>query len=134
MKRYLLLALVLYAGSVQAQVSVLVNPEGTHSVIHQNGNSGVVVNPNGTHSILTQTGNTAIITNSNGTTTVIPDLSANPTVIVNADGTHSVLHRNGNTAVLVGPGGKHKLLGPAISDTSTTYGIRLLRLLNKLKF
>jgi len=37
------------AGVARAQVSVIVNPDGTHSVLHQNGNTGVVVNPDGSH-------------------------------------------------------------------------------------
>jgi hypothetical protein len=100
MKKYLILGFLLCgAGVARAQVSIIVNPDGTHSVLHQNGNTGVVVNPNGTHS-------------------VIPNTDTNPTVLVNPNGTHSIIQRTGNTATVTGPKGTHTVTGPVVADST----------------
>ena len=62
--------------SAYAQHTVLVNPDGTHSVAIQTGNNITVVNPDGTHS-------TGILTGSS-------------TTIVNPDGTHTTFIETGN--------------------------------------
>ncbi|MBX0292338.1 hypothetical protein K3G63_17965 [Hymenobacter sp. HSC-4F20] len=106
---------ILLLGSLtaaQAQTSVVVNPDGTHSVLHQTGSSAVLVNPNGTH-------------------TVVPNVESNPTVIVNPDGTHSVLHRHGSTNLLVTPNGAHQVLTTTTPDT--THYLRLLRIKKRKK-
>lgn len=108
MKRYLFPTLLLLGNltTVQAQTSVVVNPDGTHSVLHQTGSSAVLVNPNGTH-------------------TVVPNVDSNPTVIVNPDGTHSVLHRHGGTNLLVTPSGSHQILtNPILPTTCACYASR----------
>lgn len=82
-KTFLLAALTatiaLVVTSVNAQV--IVNPDGTHSVVHGN----VVVNPDGTHSPIH--GN--VIVNPNGTHSVVQG-----NVIENSDGTHSTIPNN----------------------------------------
>jgi hypothetical protein len=67
--------------------SILVNPDGTHSVIHDHGATSIVVNPNGTHSVLFNNGSTSIM--------------------VNPDGTHSAILKHGNTGTVVHPNGIH---------------------------
>ena len=62
--------------SAYAQHTVLVNPDGTHSVAIQTGSNITVVNPDGTHS-------TGILTGSSTTN-------------VNPDGTHTTVIENGN--------------------------------------
>jgi hypothetical protein len=62
--------------SAYAQHTVVVNPDGTHSVAIQTGSNITVVNPDGTHS-------TGILTGSS-------------TTIVNPDGTHTTVIENGN--------------------------------------
>ena len=62
--------------SAYAQHTVIVNPDGTHSVAIQTGSNITVVNPDGSHS-------TGILTGSS-------------TTIVNPNGTHSTVIENGN--------------------------------------
>lgn len=64
---------------------IVVNPDGTHSVVHGN----IVVNPNGTHSVV------------------------HGNVVVNANGTHSVLvgfDKPGSTGIIMSPDGKHSVI------------------------
>ena len=76
MKRILPCLLCFMSLSAYAQHTVLVNPDGTHSVAIQTGSNITVVNPDGTHS-------TGILTGSS-------------TTIVNPDGTHTTVIENGN--------------------------------------
>ncbi|QEC51100.1 hypothetical protein EDD80_101437 [Anseongella ginsenosidimutans] len=62
MKKILFMALLALGGTM-AQAQVVVNPDGSHSVVH----GSVIINPNGTHSVI------------------------HGSVVVNPDGTHSVL-------------------------------------------
>ena len=76
MKRILPCLLCFMSLSAYAQHTVLVNPDGTHSVAIQTGSNITVVNPDGTHS-------TGILTGSSTTN-------------VNPDGTHTTVIENGN--------------------------------------
>ena len=53
--------------SAYAQHTVLVNPDGTHSVAIQTGSNITVVNPDGSHSTGIQTGNIITVVNPDGT-------------------------------------------------------------------
>ena len=57
MKRILPCLLCFMSLSAYAQHTVLVNPDGTHSVAIQTGNNITVVNPDGTHSTVIGNGN-----------------------------------------------------------------------------
>jgi CDGSH-type Zn-finger protein len=70
--------------NIQAQ-TIIVNLDGTHSTIINNGTTKTIVNPDGTHSTIID----------NGTTKTI----------VNPDGTHSTLIDNGTTKTIVNPDG-----------------------------
>ncbi len=95
MKRILLCLLCLMSLSAYAQHTVVVNPDGTHSVAIQTGSNITVVNPNGTHSTGIQTGNNITVVNPDGThSTGI--LAGSSTTIVNPDGTHTTVIENGN--------------------------------------
>ena len=84
--------------SAYAQHTVVVNPDGTHSVAIQTGNNITVVNPNGTHSTGIQTGNNITIVNPDGThSTGIQTGSS--TTIVNPDGTHTTVIENGSNNI-----------------------------------
>jgi quinol monooxygenase YgiN len=109
----LLCASICLAGLEQAHSQVVVNPDGTHSVISGN----VIVNPNGTHTVVpgsvivnpdgthsVPTGN--VIVNPNGTHSVITG-----NVIINPNGTHSV--RSGN---LLHPDGTHSVVNGNVSN------------------
>ena len=77
-KSILCTALVLFLTHQVGRTQVVVNPDGSHSVVTGN----VIVNPDGTHSVVA--GN--VIVNSNGTHSVIVG-----NVLVNPDGSHSIL-------------------------------------------
>lgn len=91
--------LLLLVGRYAIAQSILVNPDGTHSVIHDHGATSVVINPNGTHSIVFNNGSTSIM--------------------VNPDGTHSTILRHGNTGTLIHPNGMHSVFVTE-SDTPAT--------------
>ena len=79
MKLYLILVNLILCGSLYAQTpTVVVNPDGTHSVVHSSGSgTAVIVNPNGTHS-------------------VVHNADTSTPVIINPDGTHTILHVTGD--------------------------------------
>lgn len=89
MKFLLMIWCIIFVTDVIGQ-TVVVNSDGTHSVIHGN----VIVNSNGTHSTIH--GN--VIVNSDGTHSTV-----HGNVIVNPDGTHSTVHGN----VIANPEGTH---------------------------
>ena len=102
MKRILLCLLCFMSLSAYAQHTVVVNPDGTHSVAIQTGNNITVVNPNGTHSTGIQTGNNITVVNPDGThSTGIQTGSS--TTIVNPDGTHTIVIENGVSAICAEP-------------------------------
>lgn len=82
MKKYfsviLLCAPLWFAGTQIAHSQVIVNPDGTHSVVTGN----VIINPDGTHSVLV--GN--VIVNPNGSHSVI-----HGNILVGPDGSHTFL-------------------------------------------
>lgn len=89
----LILSLLLHYGTF-AQ-TVVVNPNGTHSTVINNGSTSTIVNPDGTHSTLIYNGNISTIVNPNGThSTIITN--GNTWALVNPDGTHSTLIYIGN--------------------------------------
>jgi hypothetical protein len=69
----------------------------------------IVVNPDGTHSIMVTTGNASTIINSNGSPATVIN-NGSTSVIVNPDGTHSTAFNNGNTSIVVGPTGMHSII------------------------
>lgn len=103
MKLILTLAMLGLALVSRAQ-GVVVNPDGTHSHIVNNGSTSLIVNPNGTHSTAFNNGNTSIIVNPNGTHSTAFH-NGNTSTIVNPNGTHSTAFRNGNTSVVFNPNG-----------------------------
>lgn len=77
-KSILCATLVLFLAHHAGRAQVVVNPDGSHSVLAGN----VIVNPNGTHSVIA--GN--VVVNSNGTHSVIMG-----NILVNPDGSHSII-------------------------------------------
>ncbi|MBW3373654.1 hypothetical protein KYK31_06710 [Hymenobacter norwichensis] len=92
--------LFFYFGAL-AQVTVVVNPDGTHSTVHQGAGTAVIVNSDGTHS------------------TVHNAQSATP-VVVNSNGTHTVIHRHNDTAVQINPDGTHTVHIRSLNDSTRT--------------
>jgi hypothetical protein len=107
MKRvFLLLAAIIIAFGSYAQV--IVNPDGTHSVVH----GDVVVNPNGTHSVIH--GN--VVVNPNGTHSVI-----HGNVIVNPDGSYSTAHGRGKNRIMKDAVGSKNKFIVSINGVSFTF-------------
>jgi len=105
MKKTISLLTLFAAGAMHSQ-TVQVNPDGTHTVIHQTESStSVQVNPDGTHTV--RTGNAQV--NPNGTHTVI-QASETTSVQVNTDGTHTTIQHSETNSVQVNPDGTHTLL------------------------
>ena len=105
MKHILLCLLCFMSLSAYAQHTVVVNPDGTHSVAIQTGNTITVVNSDGTHSTAIQTGNILTVVHPNGThATGI--LTGSSTTIVNPDGTHTTVIENGNDITIAKPKGR----------------------------
>ena len=71
--------------SAYAQHTVIVNPDGTHSVAIQTGSNITVVNPDGTHSTGLLTGSSTTIVNPNGTHTTVIENGSNNTTALNRD-------------------------------------------------
>ena len=97
MRRILLILLCMVSYSAYAQHTVIVNPDGTHSIAINNGNTSTIVNPDGTHSIAINNGNTSTIVNPDGTHSIAIN-NGNTSTIVNPDGTHSLVIKNGESA------------------------------------
>lgn len=75
--------------------SVMIYPDGTHSVVHDHGIHKVIVNPDGTHAVVVDLGTNNILVNPDGTHSQIID-HRNSNIIVNSNGTHSILAKRGN--------------------------------------
>ena len=95
MKRIHVFFLCLMSLSAYAQHTVVVNPDGTHSIAIQTGVSSTIVNPNGAYSTAITSGSTTTIINPDGThSTGIQTGSI--TTIVNPNGTHTTVIENGD--------------------------------------
>ena len=79
--------------------SIIANPDGTHSVVHDNSPTSTGINPNGTHSVIFNNGNTSIMVNPDGTHSVVVR-TGNISTIANTAGSHSMVVANSNTAVM----------------------------------
>ncbi len=51
-----LLLLIPFVGFAQNS-TIKVNPDGTHTIVHRNGNTSTKVNPDGTHTVIHHNGN-----------------------------------------------------------------------------
>lgn len=89
MKILVVLFFAMLSSGLYAQ-SIIVNPDGTHSVVHGHGDNKVIVNPDGTHSVIMGSGSSKIM--------------------VNPDGTHSLIIGDGNSKIIVNPNGTHSIL------------------------
>lgn len=94
MKILVILFFAMLSSGLFAQ-SVIVNPDGTHSVVIDHGVHKVIVNPNGTHSVAVSSGTSNIVVNPDGTHSQIIG-NGNSKIIVNPNGTHSILSTQGN--------------------------------------
>ncbi|MBO9593898.1 MAG: hypothetical protein J7599_13405 [Niabella sp.] len=115
MKRTLLLIIAAILVHPAIAQTVIINSDGTHSVVIDNGATKTVVNPNGTHSTIINNGNTQTIVNPDGTHSTVINNGTTKT-IVKPNGTHSTIINNGNTQTIVNPDGTHS----TVIDNGTT--------------
>ena len=94
MKLLAVLFFAMLSSGLYAQ-SIIVNPDGTHSVVHEHGDNQVIVNPNGTHAVIMGSGTSKIMVNPDGTHSLIIG-DGNSKIIVNPSGTHSILSKQGD--------------------------------------
>lgn len=71
MKTTFFVVLFLAFNWMQAQ-TVQVNPDGTHTVIHEGETTTVEVNPDGTHSVIHHNKENSVRVNPDGTHTILP--------------------------------------------------------------
>ena len=107
----LFLTLFIFSTAVKAQTgtSIQVNPDGTHTVVHHNGNSAIQANSDGTHSTIFHNGNTSTRVNPNGTHTITFH-SEHTSTQINPDGTHTAIFHNKNSSTQVNPDGTHTII------------------------
>jgi len=94
MKQIFLPLLFLFTMCNLVAQNVVVNPDGTHSIVIDNGSTKTIVNPNGTHSTVIDNCSTKIVVNPNGTHSIVVG-SGRIKTVVNPDGTHSIFIDNG---------------------------------------
>lgn len=88
--------------------SIIINPDGTHSVLIDHGVHKVIVSPDGTHSVVVGTENNNILVNLDGTHSQIIN-QGNSKIIVNPNGTHSILAKQGSfQQVLIRPNSEYQ--------------------------
>ena len=119
--------LILILADVSFAQQVIVNADGTHSIVHSTGNgAGVVVNPNGTHSTIHPTGSsTGVIVNANGTHSTFHSVGQNLKVIVNANGTHSTFYSTENNInSVLNPNSTRSLFQTMDSEATTSKSFR----------
>ena len=83
-------ALSVFVGCYAVAQSIIVNQDGTHSIMVNTGNASTLINPNESTSTVINHGSTSII--------------------VNPDGTHSTAFNHGNVSIIVGPTGMHSTM------------------------
>jgi hypothetical protein len=92
----LFLAVILNC-NINAQ-TIIINSNGTHSVVINNGNTATIVNPDGTHSTLIKGENTSLIVNPDGTHYTVNAIGKN-VLIVNPDGIHSTVYNDSSKTI-----------------------------------
>ena len=97
--------------------SVIVNPDGTHSILFDNGATSTLVNPNGTHSVIFNNGNTSTVVNPDGTHSTIFH-NGDVSTMVNPNGTHSTIFHHGSTSTVVNPDGTHTIVMSPACETA----------------
>ena len=101
----IILALSFFLNCSAIAQSVIVNPDGTHSIVINNGSTSTIVNPDGTHSTAINHGSTSII--------------------VNPNGTHSSVIHNGNISTIVNPNGTHSTVDNTVTSTAVTNSLKI---------
>ena len=102
------LVMIALSLSFPSAQTVIVNPDGSHSIGIDHGSTSIIVHSDGSHSVGINHGTTTTIVNPDGTHSVAIN-HGSTTTVVNSDGTHSVGINHGNTTTIVNPDGTHSI-------------------------
>jgi hypothetical protein len=117
---------VVMAGKAAGQ-TVIVNPDGTHTIVTGN----VIVHPNGTHSVIHKAGDNSVIVGPDGRHTVVMGSKESGTkTIIHPDGRHSVMLSTGTNSLIVNPEGTHTV----ISNRLTVYAQNVSQLTTRCEY
>ena len=108
MIKFLLTTILTTTACLANAQSVIVNPDGTHSIAigGQGGAPTIIVNPNGTHTVVHKSAGHSIAVGPDGKhTVVVGDDKPGPKVIVHPDGRHTVIHATETHTTITGPAG-----------------------------
>lgn len=100
--------------------TVQVNPDGTHTIIYNNGSTSTQINPDGTHTQVFHHGSTSTQVNPDGSHSTIFHNGATSTQ-VNPDGSHTIIFNHGNTSAQVNPDGTHSEIFNIRNDLTYIY-------------
>lgn len=75
--------------------SIIVNPDGTHSLVFNNGSTSTVVKPDGSFATIFNNGSTSTLIDPDGTHSTFSNIGST-SIIVNPNGTHSIFFNNEN--------------------------------------
>lgn len=81
------------SASSTASTAIQVNPDGTQSTIHYQGNTKLVVNPNGSHSVLPNN-ETSTVVRTDSTQGRMSRMNTTTTLVINPDGSHSTIYHS----------------------------------------
>ncbi len=136
MIKFLLLTIFITTAYLANGQTVIVNPDGTHSIAigGQEGSPTIIVNPNGTHTVVHKAGAHSIAVGPDGRHTVIvgTDQPGSPKIIVHPDGKHSIIHPAGSNIVMISPHGLHTVLANHLllfPENNTTLSQRQLSII-----
>lgn len=119
-RQVIFLSISIHILSVCNAQTVQVNPDGTHTVIFNNGSTSTQVNPDGTHTQVFHHGSTSTQVYPNGMHSTIFHNGGTSTQ-VNPDGSHTIIFHHGNTSTQINPDGTHSRIFNSKNDLKYTY-------------
>jgi hypothetical protein len=81
------------SSSSTSSSAIQVNPDGTQSTIHYQGNTKLVVSPNGSHTVMPNN-ETSTVVNTDSTQQRMSKMNTSTTLVANPDGSHSTIYHS----------------------------------------
>lgn len=81
------------SASSTSSSAIQVNPDGTQSTVHYQGNTKLVVNPNGSHTVLPNN-ETSTVVSADSSQRRMSKMNATTTLVINPDGSHSTIYHS----------------------------------------
>lgn len=98
------LTLMFLPGYFALAQTVIINPDGTPTIVLHNGSTSTVINPDGTLSTVLHSGTSSTIVHPNGTLSTVLHSGGSSTV-VHPNGTLSTVLHNGGSSTVIHPDG-----------------------------